>query len=842
MPCTRRVLAALAVVALVARASAQPLELPAADPVEMADVPMQYNLWEAEQLAATLGLTNPLLRQELSDRGIQFRDDPDVIRVHVEVIGPDGATSVSPGEVLVVGGDVGEAWENRLDCLVPIDRLSELAASLPSAHGLELATVPVPFSTEGEGPYQMNARGYRRAGFNGSGVTIAVIDAGFFGLGLARTSDDAPPESRTYTKEYAWFFSSFHTHGTRVLEVLYDFAPLANYRLYTVDSLTEYGKAVDDAIANGAHFINHSMGYFNTGWADDSGGACKAADRAADAGLVFFTAAGNQAQQHLEATFNDAGANRWHVLPDGSEEIRLTLAASTSVTFHLQWDSAADSSANYDLYLYKVVNGFWVKVGEAASGHGLFGWNVFETLTWTNTSGAAVTLGLGIKKHAGGNVPLEVFSSAGTWASADIEPAGSTASPANSIKHYVVSVGAIDQACYDKIAGSCPAGKAADPIESYSSRGNANGGTYSVSLAGPSSVSTSVGQVSGTSFAAPAVTGVAAIVKSAKPSLTPHEVLDQLEAWALAFKDYPPPARDRWYGYGAVLLPEVRVDVNPGGQNVIKLIGGKLVTVKAALLGTATLDVTGISNASVKLHYSASYDQTAAPVVGDVNNDGRTDVLFTFGVPDDFPAGDVRTVDLIGEFTNGFPWGGNEEVRVVAPPRCDAAPAAGCRTPAVAQAATLMLSDVTALNRDRVVWKWIKGAATAAEFGDPVHEDSYVFCVWDGAGLVNEETAPAADTCGTRPCWKPNAAGTATVYRDAEKTPDGLQVMILKPGTGEAARITVKGKGDYLSLPGRALVSPVTAQLQRSDGGCWEAVYSAPFVRNDGMKFADTAD
>ena len=45
-----------------------------------------------------------------------------------------------------------------------------------------------------------------------------------------------------------------------------------------------------------------------------------------------------------------------------------------------------------------------------------------------------------------------------------------------------------------------------------------------------------------------------------------------------------------------------------------------------------------------------------------------------------------------------------------------------------------------------------------------------------------------------------------------------------------------------MSLLGGAIVSPVTVQLQSSNGNCWQAVYSTPFTKNDGVTFKDKAD
>jgi hypothetical protein len=175
---------------------------------------------------------------------------------------------------------------------------------------------------------------------------------------------------------------------------------------------------------------------------------------------------------------------------------------------------------------------------------------------------------------------------------------------------------------------------------------------------------------------------------------------------------------------------------------------------------------------------------------------------------------------------------------------CPAAPAAGCRRPAIAGKARLLLVDRDRDARDGLRWQWLKGAATAkADFGDPRAGDAYRLCVFDGAGLVLGAGAPAGGACARgRPCWRETRRGFD--YKDADLTPDGLLQLKLKDGaTDGRASIAVKGKGARLALPAlAALVSPLTVQLVTGSGACWEAVYSAPFLAHDTGRLKDRAD
>jgi hypothetical protein len=182
---------------------------------------------------------------------------------------------------------------------------------------------------------------------------------------------------------------------------------------------------------------------------------------------------------------------------------------------------------------------------------------------------------------------------------------------------------------------------------------------------------------------------------------------------------------------------------------------------------------------------------------------------------------------------------------------CIVGPRTGCREPAEALKARLLLRDsVTSDARDRVVWRWMKGAQTQPpEFGDPETSDGYTLCVYDtsGAGprLLLDAQAPAGDLCpaGGVPtaCWKafgnpPGARGHR--YKDPALTPEGVELVRLTPGAEGKARIVVRGKGLALDMPSPlAIEPPVTVQLQRVDA-CWSATYyPAGVLGNDATVF-----
>jgi uncharacterized repeat protein (TIGR01451 family) len=177
-------------------------------------------------------------------------------------------------------------------------------------------------------------------------------------------------------------------------------------------------------------------------------------------------------------------------------------------------------------------------------------------------------------------------------------------------------------------------------------------------------------------------------------------------------------------------------------------------------------------------------------------------------------------------------------------------PATACKQPATAHKAFLLLKDKVPNDRDRLLWRWIRGTATQKnDFGAPLVDSSYQFCIYQATAprLVLSAGAPAGGMCAGRSCWAENRHGFT--YKDKDLSPDGLAQVVLKEGAQDKAKILVKGKGTTtlpgnLAMPNLAnLTSPVIVQLKDlNTGKCWQATYSAPFLRQQPDQFKAKAD
>jgi acyl-homoserine lactone acylase PvdQ len=179
-----------------------------------------------------------------------------------------------------------------------------------------------------------------------------------------------------------------------------------------------------------------------------------------------------------------------------------------------------------------------------------------------------------------------------------------------------------------------------------------------------------------------------------------------------------------------------------------------------------------------------------------------------------------------------------QQVVQLVPGACGATPAASCRAPIAPGGAQLQARNVSPDTKDRLQWKWGKGAATAkSAFGSPTVDTDYRLCIYDGQdSLLSHASAPAGGNCNAKspkPCWRENAGGFRYVDRDL--TPDGVQQLILRAGVAGKAKITFKGRGPTLQTPALPIAHlPVKVQLTNTVGECWDATYSTTLKNQTG--------
>ena len=176
---------------------------------------------------------------------------------------------------------------------------------------------------------------------------------------------------------------------------------------------------------------------------------------------------------------------------------------------------------------------------------------------------------------------------------------------------------------------------------------------------------------------------------------------------------------------------------------------------------------------------------------------------------------------------------------------CSALPLTTCRLSIQSNKSVLTVKDKGNNKKDTVLWKWLKGEAlNVTDFGSPLTADNYSLCIYDESGatpqLLLGATAPAGRTCGKNPCWK-TPTKKSIKFKNALRTDDGIDTITLTAGAAGKAQTVVSMQGIALKMPHLPLNVPLRAQLQASNGQCWDTHFST-FRKNLSDQFDARSD
>jgi cysteine-rich repeat protein len=135
--------------------------------------------------------------------------------------------------------------------------------------------------------------------------------------------------------------------------------------------------------------------------------------------------------------------------------------------------------------------------------------------------------------------------------------------------------------------------------------------------------------------------------------------------------------------------------------------------------------------------------------------------------------------------------------------------------------------------KHKLLWKWIKGAATAPdELGDPVATTDYALCLYAGTPpllIAGGELQVPADASR----W--SEIRTGFQFKDSTGSVAGAQRIKLRADTTDGkAKMFVKGKGAGLPDPTLPVADPdlpvIVQLLNDSTTACWESTFGASTV------------
>ena len=453
----------------------------------------------------------------------------------------------------------------------------------------------------GPGATAHGAAPWDLAGYDGTGVKVGVIDAGFAGYSALVGAHLPQPEAvRCWTSRVDVQHdnladceaASGSDHGTAVTEMLFDVAPGATYYLTRILNKSHAKEAVDWLIEQGVDVINMSLAVAWDGPGDGtspySSSILKTVDTAVDSGALFSATAGNQGSSSWFGKLEDSDGDNVLEFTTGDECNLVTLVANEAYRFDLRWkDDWYTASTDLDTRLTgpggvgaEVASGGRSQDGTAFS-------NPLERMSYTPTVAGDYCFVVDIQ--SGHTIP--------TWAQLVID------SDVGLDIEHTTNTHSIDSPGDTKNAGALTVGAAAHDatttINIHSGRGPLPDGTIKPDIVGAHGVSSrAYGHAAyGTSFSAPHVAGLAAVLKERFPDYTPSEIATYLKDNALA-RGSPTP--NNTWGHGFAHLP-----ANPPSQPVVK---GRAEVGQALEVNTSTItDGDGITTATANSGFSVQW-------------------------------------------------------------------------------------------------------------------------------------------------------------------------------------------------------------------------------------------
>ncbi|MBI3459770.1 S8 family serine peptidase [Candidatus Acetothermia bacterium] len=457
-----------------------------------------------------------------------------MVRAVFEVKSANGLAKIRRA-IEAAGGSYETGHDNVMQALVPIASVENLS-KLDEIDYTRLPQTPV-FFVQSEGLSSMGVDAWSKAGVDGKGVKVAILDAGFKGY-KDLLGTELPPAERVITKSFRrdGDIEADQEHGAAVAEIVYDIAPGATFYLVNINTDVEFFNAVDYLIAEKVNVVNTSFG-FQTGCPQENRGLIEPAlEKARKAGIFWAASAGNAGRGHWVGDWNDPDKNNLLNFTDSDESQSLRVQQDDVLILVLSWDDPCGTSQNdYDI---SVRDGDGKEL--ARSGRVERGWPLKSVAYRATFNG---TVHVFIKRNKGTAINIIDL-----WSRDDLEyrvPAGSVSVSEPSISANVMTAGAIDFSN--------------DRLRSYSSRGPTKSGRIKPDISGPDGVSTVTfgpessrdGGFFGTSASSPHLAGAGVLVKAQNPDLNPAQIQGFLENRAV---DLGEPGKDGAFGAGRLSL------------------------------------------------------------------------------------------------------------------------------------------------------------------------------------------------------------------------------------------------------------------------------------------------
>ena len=390
-----------------------------------------------------------------------------------------------------------------------------------------------PTATTSEGLGLLGVPAWHAGGHTGAGVKVAILDVGFAGLDDVPV-DDLPADLVTIAFDSDEILDRLTDHGTQMAEIIHDIAPDADLVAVTFAD-NRFAEMVAWLEFTGVDVVSFSMEWTD-GPLDGTHWTAPIIQASINAGITWVVAAGNSADKHHNGTTMDVDGDGWiEVTGSSIEHNGFMISPGDTAEISLSWNNSA---TDLDLCLFDMEvleddgQPTQIECTENPQGAGQL---ATEILTLANKTSARHHYSYGLTRRSGPQTTYEVR----TWATSSLQfanPAASIGVPGNMAD--VVTVGAVHWET--------------EQLQAYSAWGPNHMGDRKPEVVGPDLIATSAWagiDNEGTSYAAPHVAGLVALIRGAAPNLTPAQVKARLTSRA-SRADNP----DYKHGWGVVRL------------------------------------------------------------------------------------------------------------------------------------------------------------------------------------------------------------------------------------------------------------------------------------------------
>jgi len=495
-----------------------------------------------------------------------------------------------------------------------------LPRSLPTTSGVTNALATNGSSAiDGNGITIMNVDKYiQLTSVNGVGVTLGVISDDVTSLSMIQARGELPAVNVVAPSANPMPHPKSTDEGTVMLEEVYAAAPGANLVFCGPQTGTEYLGCLQNLIAAGVTVISDDLGFFGydvmSAPAQNLVGQAIENQLAANPNVMLFHSVGNQAPTYWQGTYSPVpqAPSPCHGQTDNFIQ-QFSASADYSIWQTTGGNSIFLASAlpagqtspnNFDVYIYDPVNAIVVTCSSAASNGGTIG-----ATSYTVIDGSAITSGTywifiaTADSSLSGTFLKLIGTDDASGTSFSPVTSGAPSSPQD-FAAGVITVGAV--------YGNDGIGTIPEPFS--------DSGPLQVELPSPSTLMApllaapdaifvddsgtnfpaSGGIFYGTSAASPNAASVAALLRSAFPTLTPPQVTTYMQAGAAPLGSSP------WngtFGYGRVdalgALAQIPAPAITGLQATTIVGGSSSPALPFTIGGTGILTVSALPSALI---------------------------------------------------------------------------------------------------------------------------------------------------------------------------------------------------------------------------------------------------